>query len=151
MPQLYGEVGYGNLSLKLGRFYTIIGYEGVMAPGHFFYSHPYTHLYGEPFTHTGGLANWTPSNNWSFYAGIVDGWDKFDPVTSRAHFLGGVEYTPDHEAYSIAFALITGVELRSDEEGLLLQREAIDQYQTPVWVPNDVVRVGIGCRGYLSP
>ena len=29
MPQLYGEVGYGDLSVKVGHFYTIIGYEVV--------------------------------------------------------------------------------------------------------------------------
>lgn len=112
MPQLFGEIGNTNLSLKLGHFYTIIGYEVVPAPDNFFYSHAYTMQYGEPFTHTGGLVTWRQSDRWTFSGGIVDGWDKFDPVTSRASFLGGAAYTPDHEQYSLAFSLITG-----DEDG----------------------------------
>ncbi|MCG8651371.1 MAG: porin, partial [Pirellulales bacterium] len=42
LPQLYLEAGYGDLSVKIGHFYTIIGYEVVGAPGNFFYSHAYT-------------------------------------------------------------------------------------------------------------
>lgn len=110
MPQLFGELGNRNVSLKLGHFYTIIGYEVVPAPDNFFYSHAYTMQYGEPFTHTGGLATWHYNDRWTFTGGIVDGWDKFDPVTSRASFLGGAAYTPDHEQYSLAFSLITGEE-----------------------------------------
>ena len=110
LPQLFMEVGNRNLSVKLGHFYTIIGYEVVPAPGNFFYSHAYTMQYGEPFTHTGGLATWNYNDRWTFTSGIVDGWDKFDPVTSRASYLGGAAYTPDYEEYSLAFALITGEE-----------------------------------------
>ena len=42
MPQLYGELGYGNHVVKAGHFYTIIGYEVVPAIGNFFYTHAYT-------------------------------------------------------------------------------------------------------------
>jgi hypothetical protein len=42
MPQLYLEAGYGDLSVKAGHFYTIIGHEVVPAPENFFYSHAYT-------------------------------------------------------------------------------------------------------------
>jgi hypothetical protein len=38
MPQAYVEVGHGDLSLKLGHFYGIIGYESLMATSNFFYS-----------------------------------------------------------------------------------------------------------------
>ncbi len=53
IPQLYMEAGYGDLSVKVGHFYTIIGYEVVQAPDNFFYSHAYTMYNSEPFTHTG--------------------------------------------------------------------------------------------------
>lgn len=110
MPQLFLELGNQDLSLKLGRFYTIIGYEVVPAPDNFFYSHAYTMQYAEPFTHTGGLLTWKASDRWTLTSGLVDGWDKFDPVTSQAAFLGGAAYTPDHEQYSLAFSLVTGNE-----------------------------------------
>jgi hypothetical protein len=112
MPQMYLEAGYGDLSVKLGHFYTILGYEVVTAPDNFFYSHAITMQYAEPFTQTGGLGTWNANDNWTFSAGLVDGWDKFDPLSSRAQFLGGASYTPDHEQYSIVCAVITG-----DEDG----------------------------------
>jgi hypothetical protein len=112
MPQLFAEVGNQTASLKVGHFYTVIGYEVVPATGNFFYSHAYTMQYGEPFTHTGILGTWNASDQWTLTSGIVDGWDKFDPVTSRAAYIGGAAYTPESGQYSLAFALITG-----DEDG----------------------------------
>ena len=53
MPQAYAEVfcPWGNgLSVKLGHFYSIFGYETVTAPDNFFYSHSYVFQYGEPNT-----------------------------------------------------------------------------------------------------
>lgn len=38
IPQLYGEVAYGDLSVKAGHFFTLEGYEVVGATGNFFYS-----------------------------------------------------------------------------------------------------------------
>jgi hypothetical protein len=110
MPQIYAELGYGDLSVKLGHFYTIIGYEVVTAPDNFFYSHAYTMQYGEPFTHTGALATWEASDNWTLVGGIVDRWDSFNPLDSRAHFLGGIAFTPDDERFSLAFSIVTGDE-----------------------------------------
>ncbi len=110
MPQAYVDVLYNDVSVKLGHFYTIIGYEGVMAPSNFFYSHAYTHQYGEPFTHTGGLAEWQYSDRVVLWGGIVNGWDRFDATTNRAAFLGGFRYTPCHERYSFTATLIAGDE-----------------------------------------
>lgn len=89
LPQLYGEVAYNDLSVKLGHFYTIIGYEVVPATGNFFYTHAYTMQYGEPFTHTGALATWAYSDTTNLIAGIVNGWDHFDrEVDTGAGLLG---------------------------------------------------------------
>jgi hypothetical protein len=66
VPQLYAEVyapiGHG-WDIKLGHFYTPMGYETVTSTGNFFYSHAYTHQYFEPFTHWGvmGTTNCTDS------------------------------------------------------------------------------------------
>ena len=83
MPQIYGEVAYNNMSVKIGHFYTIMGYETVPANGNFFYSHAYTMQYAEPFTHTGALATYDFSDRWTFYGGLVNGWEKFDAVSDR--------------------------------------------------------------------
>ena len=90
MPQLYAEVGYNDLSVKLGHFYTIIGYEGVMATSNFFYSHAYTMQYGEPFTHTGALANYKYSDTTNILFGFDRGWDNWeDDANNRLNGLGG--------------------------------------------------------------
>jgi len=88
LPQAYLEtyVPVGNgLNLKVGHFYTPIGYETVPAPDNFFYTHAYTMQYGEPFTHTGIMGNYAIDGNWSVMGGLTTGsatggwdggWDK---------------------------------------------------------------------------
>ena len=112
LPQIYGEVAWNDVNVKIGHFYTIIGYEVVTAPGNFFQSHAYTMQYGEPFTHTGGLAEYAYNDNLTLWAGLVNGWDKFDALSNQTSFLGGFKWTPDHEQYNFTFAFITG-----DEDG----------------------------------
>jgi hypothetical protein len=90
IPQLYGEVGYGNLSVKLGHFYTIVGYEVVPAPDNFFYSHAFTMYYAEPFTHTGALATYEAGDNLTFYGGWTAGFDTGFDSFGGDIFLGGV-------------------------------------------------------------
>lgn len=108
LPQFYGEVGYNDLSVKVGHFYTIIGYESVMAPQNFFYTHAYTMQYGEPFTHTGGLATYQYSDTLQLLGGITNGWDAFDSVYTSVSFLGGAIWTSCDEATSVAFTFSTG-------------------------------------------
>ncbi|NQU24844.1 MAG: porin [Candidatus Nealsonbacteria bacterium] len=110
MPQFYGEVAYNDLKVKVGHFYTIIGYEVVSAPSNFFYSHSYTMQYGEPFTHTGAIATWEYAERLTLIAGIVNGWDKFDAVNDRGSFVGGFSWTSPSERASLALSFITGEE-----------------------------------------
>jgi hypothetical protein len=75
--QLYGTVGYKNLTVKAGKFITPIGWEGVSAADNFFYSHSYSYSM-EPSNHTGISADykigdrltltaaWTTGNNNGF-------------------------------------------------------------------------------------
>jgi hypothetical protein len=76
LPQVYGEVASGNLSVKLGKFFTIVGNEVVAATGNFFYSRQFTFYNAEPFTHTGGLATFKVDDDTSLYGGYVLGWDS---------------------------------------------------------------------------
>ena len=114
-PQAYAEIyaPFGNgVTAKIGRFYTIIGYETVTSPDNFFYSHAYTMNYGEPFTHTGALLSYQINNNWSITGGAVNGWDNFRRNAGGGNwsFLGGVNWTSDDERSSLAVSLITGDE-----------------------------------------
>jgi len=91
IPQLYATVAYNDLTVKLGHFYTIIGYEVVPAPDNFFYSHALTMLYGEPFTHTGVLAEYAYNDRVTMYGGWVQGWDSgFNNSNDADMFIGGI-------------------------------------------------------------
>ncbi len=90
IPQLYGEVAMGDLSVIIGHFYTIVGYEVVPAPDNFFFSHALTMFNSEPFTHTGVLGTYSGFENLTLYGGWTLGWDSgFDNLNSGNNFLGG--------------------------------------------------------------
>jgi hypothetical protein len=90
LPQAYGELAFGNTSVIVGHFYTLMGYEVIPAPDNFFYSHAMTMFNSEPFTHTGALATYSGSGCVDFYYGWTLGWDTgFDQFGSGNSFLGG--------------------------------------------------------------
>lgn len=90
IPQLYGEVAVGDVSVKIGHFFTLVGYEVVPATGNFFYSHALTMYNSEPFTHTGVLGTYSGFENITLYSGWTLGWDTgFDNVNSGNSYLGG--------------------------------------------------------------
>ncbi|GAB4149644.1 MAG: hypothetical protein Tsb009_24000 [Planctomycetaceae bacterium] len=91
LPQLYAELAMGDWSVKIGHFYTLVGYEVVTAPDNFFYSHAYTMFNSEPFTHTGVLVTYDAGNDVTVYGGWTAGWDTgFDRFNNGSNFIGGV-------------------------------------------------------------
>lgn len=118
MPQAYLElfapIGPG-IKFKLGHFYTAIGYESVMAPENFFYSHAYTMQYAEPFTHTGMLAEFSLSRRMDVLAGFTRGWDNWEDPNGDLGFLGGFSWTAPSEMASLALTVHSSSE---DANGL---------------------------------
>lgn len=124
LPQAYAEfnlpIGNG-IDVKIGHFYTIIGYEVVTAPDNFFITKPYTMQYGEPFTHTGILASYSINDNWSVSGGAVTGsnsggWDgNWDRQLGNWSFLGGVTWTSDDTGTSLAVTSTAGNTSESDD------------------------------------
>ena len=94
MPQAYVEMQAplaGGIQVKGGHFYTNLGYESVMAPDNFFYSHSYTMQYGEPFTHTGILLTKQLGSRITARAGVVRGWNNWDGLNSNVGYLAGFD------------------------------------------------------------
>jgi hypothetical protein len=110
---MYAEVGSGDWAVKVGHWYTTIGYEVVPAAGNFFYSHAYVMMQAEPFTHTGVIGTYTYSDQLSFYSGIHNGWDNFDASTDRGALLTGFNWTSCDERLGVAASLTTGDEINS--------------------------------------
>ena len=108
LPQLYAEVAVNDLKVKMGHFYTIIGYEVVPATGNFFTSNAYTMYYAEPFTHTGVLAEYSLFENVTLWGGWVQGWDTaFDNPNQSSDFLGGIS-APLTDSATLTWALDYG-------------------------------------------
>lgn len=90
MPQAYGEIAIGDLSVKAGHFYTPIGYEVVTSPNNFFLSRQLTFYNSEPFTHTGFLGTYQVSENLSVVSGWTAGWDTgFTRFNDGSNGVGG--------------------------------------------------------------
>jgi len=113
MPQAYVQFGWLDLDVKVGHFYAPIGYEGVMGPNNFFYSHAYTFQYGEPFTYTGVLANYKVTDQLNSYVGVHNGWDIFDRFTERAGLISGFGWTNYDDTFALNAAVTTGDELNN--------------------------------------
>ena len=92
IPQAYFEAAYGDVSVKLGHFYTVIGFEVVQAPDNIFYSHAYTMYNSEPFTHTGALITYSMNEDVEVFGGYVLGWDSGFEDNGDA-YLGGTSLT----------------------------------------------------------
>ncbi len=107
--EIYAPIANG-LTIKVGHFYTPIGYESVPAPNNFFYSHAYTTQYGEPFTHTGVLTTYNVDKNIMFKSGAITGsgtggWDgSFNRQMSNWGGIGSMTYTTDDKRSSLNVA-----------------------------------------------
>ena len=113
MPQLYAEVFVPILQgvrVKLGHFYSIMGYESPMATQNFFYSKAYVTQYGQPYTHTGLLTSAQVSNGLVFHAGFTQGWNNWEDINNEFSFLGGVTLRSLDDRTKVAFALHSGNE-----------------------------------------
>ena len=90
--QLYGTLGYHDLSVKVGKFGTPVGWEGSASKDNFFYSHSYCYWI-EPATHMGILADYKLSDRLTISAGWTTGADSsFDNPYGKSALLTGFEY-----------------------------------------------------------
>lgn len=90
IPQAYVEAASGDLSVKVGHWYTLLGYQVVPSPGNFFYSIPYTFNFSEAFTHTGAIAAYKVNDDLTLHAGWTAGWDTgYDQLNAGNAWHGG--------------------------------------------------------------
>lgn len=108
LPQIYGEVAAGDLTVKAGHFYTIIGYEVVPSTGQFFLSRQLTFWNSEPFTHTGALATYKVNDKLTVNGGWVLGMDTgFYQYGGGNAFLGGFVWQAA-ENTNIVYSVLAG-------------------------------------------
>lgn len=156
IPQAYLETVVHDWKLKIGHFYTLIGYEVVTAPDNFFYSHAITMFNTEPFTHTGLLAS-RQFGSLEVFAGWTAGWDTgFERFADGSSWLGGARYSLNEDA-TLAWITTAGNFGRRGDDGygqsLVLETNLTDRLQ---WIlQSDLLRVdstgedNVGVNQYL--
>lgn len=90
IPQMYVEMGYGDVHLKVGKFFTIMGLDSACAPERFFYST--SHENQTYIDVSGFLLTWDVTEKLSVNGGWVNGEEHFFTDTRHNAFLGGVTY-----------------------------------------------------------
>jgi len=90
IPNLYAQIGFGDLTIKGGHFITTIGWEYMEDSLSFFTSRSITYYYSEPATHTGLLASYNLGENITLQGGWVAGWDSgWRNLNGASMLLGG--------------------------------------------------------------
>ncbi len=134
LPQAYAEIyapwGDG-LSVKVGHFYTILGYESPMATENFFYSRSYLKQYAEPYTHTGALARYNLSPLVHLYGGFTRGWNNWEDTNGKLGFLGGLSFEAPDDSSTFAFTIHTGNEDESGENDRTVYSLVVSEKLTP--------------------
>jgi hypothetical protein len=120
LTQAYVDVAvpFGNgLTIRTGKFVTLLGYETINPTTNPFYSHTYSFGYAIPFTQTGVLGSYSFSEKVSLTAGITRGWDQSLVDNNAAiDFLGSLKYVINDKVTSF-FNLSVGPQL-PNEPGL---------------------------------
>ncbi|MEZ6073952.1 MAG: outer membrane beta-barrel protein [Pirellulales bacterium] len=122
IPQAYVSVGSKDANIQIGHFYSVVGYEGLMAPDNFFYSKSYSYQFAGPFTHWGAQANWNVDSAWTVQLGIHNGWDAFDRVSDDPGVIGKLRYDSPYSGAWTSFAITTGKEF-NNSAGFPIQDE----------------------------
>jgi hypothetical protein len=91
--QLYTTLGYKDLSVKIGKFITPVGWEGALSQDNFFYSHSFCYWI-EPATHTGVVGTYNLTNRLTINAGWTSGMDSsFQNPHGNSAVLTGLSYS----------------------------------------------------------
>jgi hypothetical protein len=114
VAQIYGEVAYGDLTVRLGRMAASLGYEQVPAVANFFYSHSYSLCYGEPILITGVVADYQLTDRLVLQGGFHQGWFMWEDVNQHKDFIGGFRWSTEDQSTQFAYHLTTG-----DQSGLI--------------------------------
>lgn len=111
LPQFYGDVLFPGvlqgLTVRAGRFESLIGAESIETVRTPFLSRSYTFLYS-PFTHTGLLSTLNVNDFWRVEAGVVTGSYVFFGGGAQPTFIGAVGWNLPEDRNSLKFSVILG-------------------------------------------
>jgi hypothetical protein len=107
-------IGSG-LTVKAGKFVTLLGYEVIESPNNLNFSRSFLYSFSIPLTHVGALLSYSPLPWLSITAGPVVGWDVADDNNSRMSVTGQFAVTAVKDL-ALTLNWITGPE-QFNEDG----------------------------------
>jgi hypothetical protein len=149
IPQAFIDIGLpvGNgLTLRAGKFVTLLSYETIDPRNNPFYSHSYL-FSAVPGTQTGILAIYPLNDQWKITAGLTRGWDialeESQDASGREScypdLLGQIAYTPNKQL-NVMFNFTSGPENAGDTSHY---RTALD----PVIIYKATDKLTLGLEG----
>ncbi len=85
-------VGSG-LTVKAGKFVTLLGYEVIESPSNLNFSRSNLFVFSSPLTNVGALVSYSPVEWLSLTAGPVVGWDVADDNNDAMSVMGQIAFT----------------------------------------------------------
>jgi putative OmpL-like beta-barrel porin-2 len=86
-------IGSG-LTLKAGKWATLIGYEVYETPKNLNFSRSFLYTLGTPYTNTGGLLSYQFTSWFGATVGLTQGWDNSDNNNGYVRPTGSFAFTP---------------------------------------------------------
>jgi len=117
LQEAYGMYKFplgSGLTLKAGKFVTLLSSEVIEAPNNLNFSRSFLFSFAIPFTHVGALLTYAPTEWLSITAGTVVGWDVAKDNNSAMSFTGQFGVTPLKDLVT-NFSWITGPEQNDND------------------------------------
>jgi len=108
IPQMYMEIGYDDLSVKLGHMDDLLGYENVPAVLNPLYSHAYAMAFSEPLLVTGVIATYKLTEHFSVWGGFTRGWMQWEDYNGALDYMFGFKWTNQCKGTELDWGLCQG-------------------------------------------
>jgi len=131
-------IGSG-LTVKGGKFVTLMGYEYIESPNNLNFSRGYLFEFSIPLTHTGGLMSYTFSDQLTVTAGVVLGWDNSRDNNDALSYTGQFLTTPIKDL-TATLNWIVGPEQNDNDAN---QRVVLDLVTTYTGIKNTTLGLNV--------
>ena len=144
IPQAYLEAYspcFQGVDVKVGHFYSVMGYEATKATENFFCTRSYASLYGMPTTMTGVMTSSRVGERVTLILGAVNEWNGFDTPYDYFSFVGGATF----QSYSGRFSL-SAIVMAGQQSAAAFQPEGYTEEGTNSSVFNLCAKWYLGCK-----
>src|SRR5262244_918422 len=114
------------LTLKAGKWATLIGYEVYESPKNLNFSQSFLYTLGTPYTNTGGLISYQFTPWFGATVGLTQGWDNSDNNNGYVRPTGSFAFTPIDKLSATVNFLVGPEQNRSQMQGGVNNRWIVD-------------------------